>query len=171
MKIQIILTILLIGFALWAALHYGEKARLDRIADKELRDSLKNNHDSIYLSDIKYFHRDRQINNTDSLLIRRLGPNNVAEISLDLYDNKTWKISLPKEKMNFQAYQDEKTYFKKFKKSAIHLIENQSFSKFPGWDWSLKIFNTDTSSRILALTLTFYRGQIKTVTTTYEVDP
>lgn len=163
MKIKIVLTIVLIICLFWAGLHFAEKKQKDIKDGWELKEKYKNNHDSIFLSDITLKYKDKRLTNIDSFPKIKL-PDNSAYLLINLYDNTSWTVEFPSEEITFEAYQKEDELSDKFIKSKIHTIENSVVYKGRReWDRYITIFNKDTLSNINNIQTYFYNGLVQKI--------
>lgn len=163
MKTKIILTLILITVLFWAGFHFAEKKQKDQIENWEVKEKLKNNHDSILLSDLVITYKERRLTNVDSFP-KVKHPDHSAVISINLYDNTSQTIELPTEKIVFKAYQNESEIIEKFPKSNIHIVDNLVNCKGRReWDRYITIFNRDTLSNINCIRTYFYNGQVQKI--------
>lgn len=170
MKIQFILTIILLACGILAGVYFSEKKQKDGNENWDLKEKYTNNHDSIFLSDIIYTYKDKVVSNIDSLPKSELKNDTLFLVEIKVYDNVAWTIKLPKENIVFQAYQDENSYVDKFKKSAIHIYENPIAYRRAGryWDRFMDIYNKDNLSSINRIRTYFYNGHLQKVIVMYK---
>ena len=191
MKIKIVLTILLIAGCFWAWIHYAEKQQKNKHELYDLKEKYKNNYDSIYLSDLQVYFKDRQIQLTNSynnwvrifgrytdsslhtinfskinhkpLRLDRIDSSTYTLSSIYLYDDTSFKIKLLKENITIDAYREYGDYADKYQKSYIH-SRQPYMGRGSGKTKSFIICNADTSSNIEAISLMFSHGQMMQLT-------
>lgn len=170
MKIQIILTIILLACGIWTGVYFSEKKQKDGNEAWNLKEKYKNNHDSIFLSDLIFTYKDKKVSNIDSLPESELKNDSLFLVEINVYNNVAWTIILPKENIVFQAYQGKNSYVDKFKKSAIHIYENPITYRRSGryWDSFMDIYNIDNLSSINGIRTYFYNGHLQKVIVMYK---